>query len=648
MRKKTIILFIIISIIILQIIFSLNVNANNSNKTSGTLYVELKRDEQELNKINIIATDKEYDITELKYAHKYVELDEINYFEENNSDVYTFDINPSKEIKLSFLLDGYGSYTVYAKNSRGDKFLSRITLKDPSEYPSINLIKDKDNPLHITIEVTSKNNIIQALKIAKKENPNENIDFSKEGTNIEFIPSSNVSAKYTQITEPGIYVIYAQDNQGYESIYQIYLDTQTTPIYVDIFNEETARQVRIKATNTICNIIKIKVAKESEITTFEDFKNKGEDLEFTQGKNVDIIYIAPEDNTYVFYFEDELGYQKMVYEEIFEEKKDIQISIAQLDNKNKGDLTISATNNICDIVKMKVEIGDNIDLDYFKENGEEITIIRGKSVIGKYSVKNDCIINVYVEDEHGYSYMLTKNILGIDEQNPIEKPIITLQQDSNNPKQINVTVTSKDSYIRRIKWAEGSKEISYFKDNGNVIGEGLLGKIIETNFNIDKTGVYTLYAIDESGNEVTKEIVIYNLELDPITSNNYKIDNNKKIIYNIPSNTTKQFFDELITTNASYKIVNNNGIELKQDDILGTGMKLNLSGNIEYILIIIADISGDGNVTTTDLVKAKRNVVGLETLEEIEMIAADANIDGKISVTDIIKIKQHIVGIIAN
>ena len=77
-------------------------------------------------------------------------------------------------------------------------------------------------------------------------------------------------------------------------------------------------------------------------------------------------------------------------------------------------------------------------------------------------------------------------------------------------------------------------------------------------------------------------------------------------------------------------------------------MKLNLSGNIEYILIIIADISGDGNVTTTDLVKAKRNVVGLETLEEIEMIAADANIDGKISVTDIIKIKQHIVGIIAN
>ena len=44
MRKKTIILFIIISIIILQIIFSLNVNANNSKKTSGTLYVELKRD----------------------------------------------------------------------------------------------------------------------------------------------------------------------------------------------------------------------------------------------------------------------------------------------------------------------------------------------------------------------------------------------------------------------------------------------------------------------------------------------------------------------------------------------------------------------------------------------------------------------------
>ena len=81
-----------------------------------TLDVKLKRDEENSNIIHITATDSQYNITELKYVHKYIETNNIDYFEQNNPDVYTFSITPAKTIQETFELDGYGSYTVYAKN----------------------------------------------------------------------------------------------------------------------------------------------------------------------------------------------------------------------------------------------------------------------------------------------------------------------------------------------------------------------------------------------------------------------------------------------------------------------------------------------------------------------------------------------------
>lgn len=648
MKRKTTISFMIILIIILQIMLSLKANAYEAQETKeiqSTLYVKLKRDEIDSNKINITATEATYNITELKYVHKYIELSDINYFEQNNSDVYTFSIVPSKQIQSSFQLEGYGSYTVYAKNSRGDRFLSRITIKDSSELPDINLTRDTENPLHITIEVTSKNNIIRTLKIAKKGNMNDTIDFSKEGTNIEFIPNAYVNVKYTQIVEPGIYVIYAEDNQGNKSIFQTYLGTQSIPIQVNISDGENTRQVKIEVTDTICNIKKIKVAKESEIATFEDFKTKGEELSFVQGKIVNITYTAPEDNTYVFYIEDEAGYKKMVQKRITEEEKSIKITVSQLDSKNKGDLTIYATNNICNIVKMKVAIGNNVDIDYFKNHGEEITITKGKNVTGKYVVTKNCILNIYVEDEQGYSYMLTKNIIGIDIQEPKEKPKIELTQDTDNLKQINVIVTGEDSYIRKVKWAEGSQTIEYFENNGNVIGAGNVGKIIKTNFIITKTGIYTIYTKDEAGNEVTKEIVISNIKQELLVSDVYEIDDNNKMILKIFPKTTKDDFDKLIVIRDSYKIIDNNGSELQLNEIIGTGMKLKLSESTQYTLVVRGDISGDGNVTTTDLLKAKRHVIGIETLDEMRKKAGDVNLDGKVTTTDILQIKRNIIGI---
>lgn len=198
--KKNISIFVILIMLIQVLIPIVSQATDVSGVSEGdiTLNVELKRDETNPNQINITATDSEYNITALKYVHKYIETSNASYFEEEHDDIYTFDITPSQSIHESFELDGYGSYTVYAKNEAGNAFLSRITVNDPNDMPQITLTRDEENLMNVTIHVTSKNSIIEKIKIAKMESLNDNIDFSIEGTDIEFIQSGDVTVKYTR------------------------------------------------------------------------------------------------------------------------------------------------------------------------------------------------------------------------------------------------------------------------------------------------------------------------------------------------------------------------------------------------------------------------------------------------------------------
>lgn len=195
--KKNISIFVIL-LMLIQVLIPIVSQATEFSEGEITLNVELKRDETNSNQINITATDSKYKITDLKYVHKYIETSNANYFEEEHDDIYTFDITPSQSIHESFELDGYGSYTVYAKNEAGNAFLSRITVNDPNDMPQITLTRDEENLMNVTIHVTSKNSIIEKIKIAKMESLNDNIDFSIEGTDIEFIQSGDVTVKYTR------------------------------------------------------------------------------------------------------------------------------------------------------------------------------------------------------------------------------------------------------------------------------------------------------------------------------------------------------------------------------------------------------------------------------------------------------------------
>lgn len=529
-KKMTILLLVMVIVLPISLpIISKAVNFQSASNAEISLDVKLKRDEENPNIVHITATDTTYKITDLKYVHQYIETSNVDYFEEDHEEIYTFNITPEQTIEETFELDGYGSYTVYAKNERGDRFLARITINDPNDLPQITLSRDKNNPLYLTIHVTSINHTITKLKIAKKQNISDNIDFSVEGTDIQFEQSNDVNVQYREIEEEGLYVIYAEDSEGNKTTRQIYLAEEITPIQVTITQEESSRKVNLQITDAICNIIKVKVAKKSEITDFDDFETKGETLSTTESQNVNVSYVAPEDNTYVFYVEDEAGYKKMIEKRITLEEKIIQVSISQ-DSVTPNNLTITATDAICNIVEMKIAIGNDIDMDYFENNGESISIEEGKEVTVNYTVDENCMINVYVKDEQGYSYLYKKQIIGIDKPQPNEPPQVVLEQNAENPKQIDVTVTDKDSYIDEIKWAKGSQTISYFANNGTRIGQGSVGSRIHTEFTINTIGTYTVYAKDDDGNEVVKEIYITNIEETPKDTTPPSIETTNEII----------------------------------------------------------------------------------------------------------------------
>ena len=91
-----------------------------------------------------------------------------------------------------------------------------------------------------------------------------------------------------------------------------------------------------------------------------------------------------------------------------------------------------------------------------------------------------------------------------------------------------------------------------------------------------------------------------------------------------------------------------NGVEVKGDVLVGTGMivQLEVNGVVKdsVVVVVTGDINGDGKVTITDMLKVKASILKKESLGELETRAADVNGDGNISITDFIQMKSHILG----
>ena len=488
-NKISFIPMIIILMLFVQMIIPITIYASPETmvKTTGTMNISLRRNTNNQNQIDVVAMDTTYEIEELKYVKKETGAVDVSYFEEAHSDIIDFKIKPASKIETSFELSGYGTYTVYAKNSKGDRFLSSITIANPEDAPDIIVKKKEDQKLTIQVQVKSNKYQIEEIKIARKENVQDTIDFSKEGEEIEFVKSKNVSFSYTA-TQAGIYVIYAKDSQKNAMKLTTYIYDEF-PIQAEVSDaEEGSRKVTIEATDSICDIVKIKVALKSEINDINDFQTKGTELDIKKGKNVELSYSAPKDGTYKFYIEDEAGFKKMVEKRIAKDAY-VTINVEQVkDNPKK--VTITAENKLADIVLMKVKIGDNLTIEDVKQTGTEIKITKGKKVTASYEVEQNCTLNVYIKDEEDYGAMVRKTITGINNPEDTTKPTITGVQ-NNGIYANDVTPVVKDEHLKEVIVKKDQKQISY--QNGAKLSE---------------EGKYEITAIDEAGNKTVVSFII--------------------------------------------------------------------------------------------------------------------------------------------
>ena len=115
-------------------------------------------------------------------------------------------------------------------------------------------------------------------------------------------------------------------------------------------------------------------------------------------------------------------------------------------------------------------------------------------------------------------------------------------------------------------------------------------------------------------------------------------------IFNINPGTKLEEFKDSISSNTEYQIYDENGNIVKDNEKIGTGMKLKV-GSQEYTIIVKGDMNGDGRMSITDFVQIQLCSVNLQKPTEIQEMAMDINGDGKVTITDIVQLKQFSVGL---
>ena len=112
----------------------------------------------------------------------------------------------------------------------------------------------------------------------------------------------------------------------------------------------------------------------------------------------------------------------------------------------------------------------------------------------------------------------------------------------------------------------------------------------------------------------------------------YPIEDN--YMYGIYPEMSVEEFKKGISGNITVEVKNKSEKILENSDIIGTAMKIKI-GEKEYTSVVLGDLTGDGKITITDVVRAKLHQVKIRLLDGAYEKALDINHDGKISITDV-------------
>ena len=325
----------------------------------------------------------------------------------------------------------------------------------------------------------------------------ENVSFVIDSSDLEIMSYAPIETDMTVSDDNKTYVIPSIEPGEEKSI--------TIEITMPIFPGESHKTQSLSAVATVDG---------------EEYKSNNKDL-VIHSANVSVDITSPNAGEYVEDGQD-ITYNIKVKNNNNERSAQIQVIDEYSENVsiksvklNGQELSEDNGYTLWDVNTRKIEF-DDLELPASGEVNYEI-IVTPNRIPGNTEVRE--IINTVELDVSGvfYDTATISHIVEpeIVEPEPTVPPTITLSQNSSNLKQIDVTVQDSDSNIDVVKWLEGSYDASFFANYGTVLAEGNSEDTINTSFIISRTGVYTVYAKDSTGNQVVKEINITNINDTP-------------------------------------------------------------------------------------------------------------------------------------
>ena len=179
----------------------------------------------------------------------------------------------------------------------------------------------------------------------------------------------------------------------------------------------------------------------------------------------------------------------------------------------------------------------------------------------------------------------------------------------------------------------------YIDGSSSTVSSGL-----KYSYDFSKEGTRTV-TVEYQGKTASFTVTVQTPKPGTITSDVYSV--NGDYLSKITSGTTvSQLLNGL--NEKAYLKVFKGSTEVSGATKLCTGMTVCLMDGStvkkRLTIIVTGDVNGDGDITVTDMIAIKADILNKSKLSGVYSKAADTNGDSTISITDFIQIKAHILG----
>ena len=288
----------------------------------------------------------------------------------------------------------------------------------------------------------------------------------------------------------------------------------------------------------------------------------------------------------------------------------------------------------------------------------KLTIKKGDEILYSdapvlYIVDSPTLANASLKANSKNLYLQTSDLSYIATRNaPIDIVISGLGFEENTDYEFNFC------YYKNFEdesWSEDNEKCGTTTFKGKELNNGT-AKIHFKDKIDEKASSYSFYVTCDLKNAFLEKVAIQGgFEVTFVDSKDlfpnltkYFVDNVSDLIKNISKNTSVEDFTKNVDVkdNGKVKIYDTTGTTEITGNV-GTGMIARVVNEydenvLDLDVVVKGDVSGDGNISITDLVKVKRHLSQDEELTGVYEVAGNITDTGEIGITDLVKISRDV------